>query len=350
MVCEVSIVACRVWYNFLPHTSADVYLIHVIRHDIHASHVSAAFSLFSLNQSWLLDLVFIQRILSQRFLRLTTMLLTVTTLLLLLFALVTATPLEKSAELLKRDVSASTPFSSPALVPDSVQVATLDNMILRLWNSTAARNSRKHKGSKKPFPLFGNCNVQLPSVLNITDPGTALISYGPGTPIPSPNEVPATTFNIYMYSDSTYKWRSGEDCAQVCLEIVNKAAKAGAPSAQCDMWTGKPKDGLPGNSHCYAGYAEASQNGGANSTLCGSWAGMSGRQRSVAWVTWNRIHGAGLLLFHGSKVQAPSINSLKIVAGIIIRPLSWGGSLVGLCRRRASRRHHRFLRWWTTVA
>ena len=36
------------------------------------------------------------------------------------------------------------------------------------------------------------------------------------------------------------------------------------------MWTGKSKDGMPGDSHCYGGYAEAIQNGGENATMCGS--------------------------------------------------------------------------------
>lgn len=179
-------------------------------------------------------------------------------------------PFATSSELSKRDVTYSAPFLTPALLPDSAQVSALENTIQNLWNSTSALKSGIYRGATKKFPLFGSCNVNIPSVANTTL--LANTGYGPGTPQPQPPEIPGSIFNIYMFSDPEpeYRWKSGKDCVKVCLDVVVQAALAGEPSIQCDMWTGKPKGGMPGRSHCYAGYAEAIQNGGSNATICGS--------------------------------------------------------------------------------
>ena len=188
----------------------------------------------------------------------------------LLLSLTSAFPLTESLELVKRDVNASMPFFTPELLPGSAQTITLSNTIEALWNSSGVRRHGAYQGSSRKFPLFGNCNVQIPSALNDTAAQDASHIYGPGTPRPQPVLIPAATLNIYMWSDQKYKWKSGQRCRDACLGMVFEAALRGDPSVQVDMWTGKPKDGMPGNSHCFAGYAEASQNGGSNATICGS--------------------------------------------------------------------------------
>ena len=183
---------------------------------------------------------------------------------LLISATITA-PLTQSPELHKRDVTTSTPFQTPVLLTASAQVFALENTLQSVWNSTIPK---KHKGKSHEIPRFGNCNVLIPSAINSTL--QANIVYSPGTPQPEPVEVPGSVFNVYMFSDSQYKWMSCQDCVNLCLNTVLQAAQRGQPSIQCDMWTGESKDGMPGNSHCYAGYAQAKQNGGSNATICGS--------------------------------------------------------------------------------
>ena len=187
----------------------------------------------------------------------------------LLLSLTSAFPLIESMELVKRDVNESMPFSTPRLLPDSTQTNTLTNIIQTLWNSSGVRQNGVYQGSLTKFPLFGSCNYPLLPALNNTAAEDASHFYGPGTPRPQPVIVPPVTVNIYMWSDQKYRWKSGQDCRDACLEMVFEAALRGDPSVQVDVWTGKPKDGMPGNSHCFAGYADASQNGGGNATTCG---------------------------------------------------------------------------------
>ena len=188
----------------------------------------------------------------------------------LLLSLTSAFPPTDSMELVKRDVNASMPFSAPALLTGSAQTMTLTNIIQSLWNSSGVREHGVYKGISTDFPLFGNCNVRLPSVLNDTAAKDPSRIFGPGTPIPKPVYLPPVVLNIYMWSDEKYQWKSGQRCRDACLDLVFEAALRGDPSVQVDMWTGKPTDGMPGNSHCFAGYAEARQNGGINATECGS--------------------------------------------------------------------------------
>jgi len=188
----------------------------------------------------------------------------------LLFSATSGFPSAEPSELSKRDVYYSAPFLTPALQPASAQVSALQNTIQDLWNSSGVLKTGVYQGATKKFPLFGSCNVAIPSVINSTL--TADIGYGPGTPQPQPPMVPGSIFNIYMFSDlePEFRWKSGKDCVAVCLDMIVQAALDGEPSIQCDMWTGRTKNGMPGRSHCYAGYADASQNGGSNATICGS--------------------------------------------------------------------------------
>ena len=188
----------------------------------------------------------------------------------LLFSATSGFPSPKLSELSKRDVYYNTPFLTPALQPASAQTSALQNTIQDLWNSSSALKAGFYRGASQKFPIFGSCNVVIPSVINSTL--VADVGYGPGTPQPQPPMVPGSIFNIYMFSDPEpeFRWKSGQDCVKVCLDQIVAAALGGEPSIQCDMWTGRTKNGMPGRSHCYGGYAEASQNGGSNSTICGS--------------------------------------------------------------------------------
>lgn len=151
------------------------------------------------------------------------------TLALLLAAFATASSVPTSGEFSKRDVIGTTPFLTPALVADSVQTTTLGNTIQNLWNSTGVRKKGYYKGATNKFPIFGSCNVLLPSVENNIMEDEAII-YGPGTPRPAAKMVPQKLFNIYMFSDEKYKWKRGDHCVFVCLDIVRQAALAGDPS------------------------------------------------------------------------------------------------------------------------
>lgn len=183
----------------------------------------------------------------------------------------TTSPVPESnpSSLLKRSqLVTKTPVAAPALVPGSAQTATLTEMIQSLWDSSGVIKTGVYPGKTTEFPLFGDCNVVVPSAVNDSTPAHPHIYVN--VPAPELPDVPSATFNVYMKTDPQYPWRSAQDCRDACMETVLNAVKAGEPSVECQMWVGPPAGGNPGNSECIAGYAEATAIGKSESAICGS--------------------------------------------------------------------------------